>query len=90
MVQQTVEHIGRVAHADVDNPGAERRVLVGNVGVEQLAGFGAVLGVDVARALGPAARAEALAVRRRRCAIPQCTAKACLNWALTSSARPAE
>jgi len=39
------------------------------MGVEQLARLGAVFRVDVARALGPAAGSEALAVRRRRGAV---------------------
>ena len=34
VVQQTIEHIGRVAHADVDHLGVKRRVLIGDVGVE--------------------------------------------------------
>lgn len=65
MVQQAVQHVGRIANADVDHPGAERRVLVGDVGIKQLARLGAVFWVDVTRALRSAAGAEALAVRRR-------------------------
>lgn len=63
MVKQAVEHVGRVAHADVHNLGVERRVLVGNVGVERPAWAAAVFRVDVARAVGLAAGAEVLAVR---------------------------
>ena len=43
VVQQSVEHVGRVADADVDHLGAEGRVLVGDVGVEEPAGLGTVL-----------------------------------------------
>jgi hypothetical protein len=35
VVQQAVEHVGRVAHADIHHLGVERRVLVGDVGVER-------------------------------------------------------
>jgi hypothetical protein len=34
VVQQAVEHVGRVAHADIDHLGVEWRVLVGDVGVK--------------------------------------------------------
>lgn len=33
VVQQAIEHIGRVAQADVDHLGAEGRVLVGDMGI---------------------------------------------------------
>ena len=64
VVQQAVEHVGRVAHADVDDLGVERRVLVGDVGVERPPWAAPVFRVDVAGALGLAAGAEVLAVRR--------------------------
>ncbi len=64
VVQQAVEHVGRVAHADVHDLGVERRVLVGDVGVERPPWAAAVFRVDVAGALGLAAGAEVLAVRR--------------------------
>jgi hypothetical protein len=64
VVQQAVEHVGRVAHADIDHLGVERRVLVGDVGVESPPWAAAVFRVDVAGALGLAAGAEVLAVRR--------------------------
>lgn len=64
VVQQAVEHIGRVAHADVHDLGVERRVLVGDVGVEHPPWAAAIFRVDVTRALGLAAGAEVLAVRR--------------------------
>ena len=62
MVQQAVEHVGGVSHTDVDDLGAEGRVLVRDVGIEELAGFGSVLWVDVAGALGLASGLEALPV----------------------------
>ena len=51
-------------HADVHDLGVERRVLVGDVGVERPSWAAAVLRVDVPRALGLAAGSEILAVRR--------------------------
>ena len=69
MVQQTVEHVGGIAHPNIDHFGAERRVLVGDVGVEGAPRLGAVLRIDVTSALRLAAGAEVLAVRRRRGAI---------------------
>ncbi len=35
VVQQAVEHVGRIAHADVHDLGVKWRVLVRNVGVER-------------------------------------------------------
>ena len=64
VVQQAIEHVGRVAHADIHDLGVERRVLVGNVGIERPPRTAAVFRVDVAGALGLAAGAEVLAVRR--------------------------
>ena len=61
-VQEAIEHISRIAHADIDHLRAERRVLVGDVGVEQPARTRSVLRVDVAGALTPATRLEALTV----------------------------
>ena len=63
VVQQAVEHVGRVAHADIHHLGVERRVLVGDVGVERPPWAAAVFWVDVAGTLGLAAGAEVLAVR---------------------------
>ena len=63
VVEQTVEHVGGIAHADVDDLGMERGVLVGDVGVEQHAGLAAVLRVDVAASLRMPPGLEALAVR---------------------------
>jgi len=64
MVQETIEHIRGIANTDVDDLGAERCVLVGDVGIEQLSRLRAVLGIDVACALGLASGPESLAVRR--------------------------
>ncbi len=64
VVQQAVEHVGRVAHADVHYLGVERCVLVGDVGIERPPWAAAVFRVDVAGALGLAASAEVLTVRR--------------------------
>ncbi len=50
VIQQAVEHVGRIADADIDHPGAERRVLVGNMGVESSPWLRTVLRVDMARA----------------------------------------
>ena len=64
VVQQAVEHVGRVAHADVHDLGGERRVLVGDMGVERPPWAAAVFRIDVAGALGLAAGTEVLAIRR--------------------------
>nr|QIQ10641.1 hypothetical protein HKOLGJPJ_00042 [uncultured bacterium] len=63
VVQQAIEHVGRVTHADIDHLGVERRVLVGDVGVKGPSWATAIFRVDVPRALGLAAGAEVLAVR---------------------------
>ncbi len=65
IVQQLVEHESGVAHSDVDDLGAERRVLVRDVGIEQLARLGTILGIDMAGALGLASSPEALPIRGR-------------------------
>ena len=62
MVQQAVEHVGGVAHADIHHAGAERRVLVRDVGIEQPSRLAAVLWIDVPGALATAARPEALSI----------------------------
>ena len=64
VVQQAVKHVGRIAHADIDHLGVERRVLVGDVGVKSPPWAAAVFRVDVAGALGLAGGAEVLTVRR--------------------------
>ena len=63
MVKQAVEDIGGVAYPDVDDFGAEGRVLIRDVGVEEFARFGSILGIDVAGALGLASGLESLPVR---------------------------
>jgi hypothetical protein len=65
VVEQSVEHVGRIAHVCVDHLGVERRVLVGEMGIEQDAGLGAVLGVAVAGGFTVAVGAKPLAVARR-------------------------
>ena len=62
VVQQAVEHIGGIADATFTTRGAERRVLVGDMGIEQPSRLATVLRVDVPGALAPATRAEALAI----------------------------
>jgi hypothetical protein len=64
VVQQAIEHVGRVAHADVDHLGVKRRVLVGDVGVESPSWAASILLVDMAGAFYLAACSEVLAVRR--------------------------
>ncbi len=61
VVQQAVEHIGGIADADIHHAGAQRRVLVGDMGIER-PWLATVLRVDVPGALAPATRAEALAI----------------------------
>ena len=63
VVQQAIKHVGRIAYPDVDHLSAKWGVLVGDVGVEQPPRLRAVFGIDVAGALGPAARLETLTVR---------------------------
>lgn len=63
MVKQTVEDIGGVPHPDVDDLGTEGRILIRDVGIEELAGLGSILGIDVACALGFSSGLESLPVR---------------------------
>ena len=63
MVQQAVEHIGGIADADIDHLGVERRVLVGDMGVESPSWAAAIFWVDVPRALCLASGSEILSVR---------------------------
>jgi hypothetical protein len=58
VIQKAIEHMGRVADIGVDHLGVERRVLIGQMGIEQDAGLAAVFGVAVAagrtrRPIGP-------------------------------------
>jgi hypothetical protein len=62
MMQQSVEDVGGVPYTDIDDLGAEGRVLIRDVGIEELAGFGSILGIDVAGALGLATGLEPLPV----------------------------
>ena len=66
VIQQAVENVGRVTHVGVDDLGIERRVLIGQMGVEQDAGLAAVLGVAVAGGFSVATRSKSLTVARRR------------------------
>jgi hypothetical protein len=62
MVKQPIEDVGGVAYPDVDDLGAERRVLIRDVGIEELAWVDSILGMDVAGAFGLASSLEALTV----------------------------
>ncbi len=85
VVQQAVEHVGRIAHADVHDLGVKWRVLVRNVGVERPPWAAPVFRVDVAGALGLAAGAEVLPSDDEVVPSPQCSAKGWRNCALTRS-----
>jgi len=63
VVQQTVEYVSRVANADVDDLDVERRVLIGDVGVERPPWATAIFRIDVTSALGFAPGTEVLSVR---------------------------
>ena len=65
MVQQPIEDVGGVANADVDDLGTERRILIRDVGIEEFARFGAILGIDVPCAFSLASSLEALSIRGR-------------------------
>ena len=69
VIQKPIEHVSRIAHADINHLGAERCVLVRNVGVEGAPWLGAVFWVDMTGALGPASSSKVLTVRRRRGAV---------------------
>ena len=89
VVQQAVEHVGRIAHADVHDLGVKWRVLVRNVGVERpprlLPYFGLMW--PVLSALLPVRKfwpSDDEVVPS-----PQCSAKGWRNCALTRSASAA-
>jgi len=69
VIEETVEHISGIPDADVDHHGAERGILVGEVGVKHPAGIVAILRIDVPRAFRPAAGLEPLTVRGGGCAV---------------------
>ena len=74
IVQQAVEHIGRLAFRCLDQPGIERGVAVGDEAVQCGARRGAVLGVVVADSLAAAAGGEELSIRGRGAAVaPDCS-----------------
>ena len=58
VVQQAIEHIGRVAQADVDYLGAEGRVLVRDMGIERPPRTASIFRVDVPGTLCFAAGSE--------------------------------
>ena len=62
VVEEPVEHMSGVAHIGVDHLGVERRVLVGQMGIEQDARLAAVFGVSVACGFPMAAGAKALPI----------------------------
>ena len=69
VVQQAVENVRRLAGVGGDDLGVERRVAIGDVGVELHARLRAVFGVVVGARFAVAAGPEKLAVRRRRVAV---------------------
>ena len=69
VVHEPVENMRGLAGVGRDDLGMERRVAIGDMGVELHAGFRAVLGVVVGARLAVPAGAEELAVRRRRPAV---------------------
>ena len=88
VIQQAVEHVGRIAHADIHDL-VERRVLVGDMGIERPSRAAAVFRID-----GPVLSAL-LPVRKfwpsddDVVPSPQCSAKGWRNCALTSFASAA-
>jgi hypothetical protein len=60
MVKQPIEDLGGVPHTDGDDLGAERRILIGDGGIEELARLGSIPGVDLAGAFGLTSSLEAL------------------------------
>ena len=69
MVHQPVENVRGLAGVRGDDLGIERRVTIGDVGVELHARLRAVFGVVVGAGLAMSAGAEKLAVRRRSVAV---------------------
>ena len=66
MVHEPVENMRGLAGVGRDDFGMERRVTIGDMGVELHARFRAVLGVVVGARFAVSAGTEELAVRRRR------------------------
>ncbi|GHL84141.1 hypothetical protein ECZU36_58150 [Escherichia coli] len=90
VVQQAVEHIGGIADADIHHAGAERRVLVGDMGIEQPSRLATVLRVDVPGALARPPARKRWPSEDEVVPSPQWAAKAWRYWWLTSSAKAAE
>lgn len=68
MVEQAIEDVRGLAGIGCNDLGVERREAVGDVGVEQHAGIGAVAGIAIGATLALTAGAEELSIRRRRVA----------------------
>ena len=62
MIQQTIEYIGRITDADIDDPDMVWRALIGNVGVKSPSWTAAIFGIDMTRAFGLAISTKVLAV----------------------------
>ena len=62
VIQQSVEHISGVPHADIDGLCMKRGVLIGNVRIKQNAGFVAVFRIDPTGCFRAAAGLESLPV----------------------------
>ena len=62
MKKQSIEDVGGVSHADVDDLGTERCVLVRDVGIGELAWFGPVLWIDMTDTFGFSCSFEALSI----------------------------
>ena len=56
VVEQSIEHVRGISYGRGDYLGVKRRVLVGQVGVEEHSGFGDVTKVDLARLLPVSSR----------------------------------
>ena len=69
VVKQPIEDVGGVPRTDVDDLRTERRVLIGDMGIEKLARLGSIFGVDMAGTFSVASGSKTLPVRGRRCSI---------------------
>lgn len=63
MIQQSIEHVSRVANGGINHLGVKRHVLVGHMGVKEDPRIAAVVGVDLARGFTTPARPKILTVR---------------------------
>lgn len=62
MIQQPVQNISRIAHANIDDLGVKWRILIGDVGIELQTGFAAILGIGAASAQTMTADSKALTI----------------------------